>query len=60
MPVDIFGGEEEFKIRQEYDKRKVKYCEDKNIPLLILSYKEIEKLTLEAFKERIDNLWQKE
>lgn len=37
-PIEKFGGEEQFKIQQEYDRRKVEYCSNKNIPLLILKY----------------------
>lgn len=37
-PIDFYGGEENFKIQQERDKKKIQYCEEKNIPLLILPF----------------------
>lgn len=36
-----------------------RYCKNRNIPLLELSYKEINSLTIDDLKERIENLWQK-
>ena len=44
-PKEIFGGEKEFKIRQEYDNIKNKWCKENNIPLIRIPYthfKEIE------------------
>ena len=38
MPIGFFGGEEEFKRRQEHDKIKNKYCEDNHINLLRIPY----------------------
>lgn len=37
-PVDYFGGEKAFKIRQEYDETKNQYCFKNQIPLLRLPY----------------------
>lgn len=37
-PVDIFGGEEQFKIQQEHDKRKREYARKNNIELLEIWY----------------------
>ena len=36
----LFGGIEKQKLQQIRDKIKEKYCEDNNIPLLIIIYKE--------------------
>lgn len=35
--IEYFGGEEGFKKRQEYDNKKIKYCELHKIPLIILN-----------------------
>ena len=37
-PVKAFGGEEQFKIQQEHDKRKRQYAKDHNIKLLEIWY----------------------
>ena len=37
-PVDIFGGEERFKIQQEHDRRKRQYAKNNNISLLEIPY----------------------
>jgi len=37
-PVNIFGGEEKFKIQLEHDRIKEKYAKDKNIKLIIIPY----------------------
>lgn len=37
-PVDIFGGEEDYKVTVLHDQIKNKYCEDNNIPLLRIPY----------------------
>lgn len=59
MPVDVFGGQKQFEIQQFNDNKKREYCKNRNIPLLELSYKEINSLTIDDLKERIENLWQK-
>lgn len=59
MPVDIFGGQKQFEIQRFNDNKKREYCKNRNIPLLELSYKEINSLTINDLKERIENLWQK-
>ena len=38
--VEYFGGEEKFKIQQEYDQKKIDYCKNNNIPLNIIKYNE--------------------
>lgn len=43
-PVDFFGGEEQFLIQQEHDRRKRKYAEDNNIKLLEIWYYEIKSI----------------
>lgn len=55
-PIDYFGGEEQFKIQQEHDKRKRDYAIENNIELLEIWYYDInnientlkEKLNLES------------
>ena len=37
-PVEYFGGNDSFKLRQEYDSIKDEYCKINNIPLLRLPY----------------------
>lgn len=37
-PVDFFGGEEGFKVRQEHDNRKRKWCKENNIKLIEIPY----------------------
>ena len=37
LPIDFFGGEEAFTRRQLLDKQKENYCNQNNIPLLILN-----------------------
>lgn len=47
QPVALFGGEEQFLLRQKKDQEKVNYCQENNIRLIIFRYdqsnKEIEK-----------------
>lgn len=38
-PVEYFGGENYYNILQEHDKRKLEYCNNKNIPIIILNEK---------------------
>lgn len=52
-PVSVFGGEEQFKIQQEHDKRKREYAKEHNIELFEIwyyDYKNIENI-LEKYKE---------
>lgn len=58
-PIDIFGGEEQFLITQQYDKIKNSYAEDNNIPLLRINYAEddiIEEKLTKWLGERCINL----
>lgn len=43
-PIEIFGGEKRFQEQQQYDKSKQQYCEENNILLLVISYKEYNKI----------------
>lgn len=43
-PIKYFGGEEYLKLTQERDLKKKKYCEENNIPLIIISYKQQNKI----------------
>lgn len=40
-PVDKFGGEKAYRLQIKKDSIKKQYCEYKNIPLIIISYKDI-------------------
>lgn len=40
QPIEHFGGEQNFLIRQKYDQQKREYCEQNNIPLLEIKYDE--------------------
>lgn len=46
-PIDKWGGEEKLIIQQERDARKKQYCEEHNIPLLVIPYWEYDNITLE-------------
>lgn len=37
-PISLYGGEKQFRIQQERDKRKEKWCEDHDINLIRISY----------------------
>lgn len=53
-PVDFFGGEESFKYLQKCDNIKNQYCQNNNIKLLRISYKEkdnLENIVLNSLKE---------
>ena len=39
-PVDMFGGQEGFLLRQKHDKMKALYCVRNNIPLFYIRYDE--------------------
>ena len=39
-PVEFFGGNEDFKIRQIHDRMKMDYCESSGIDLLCISYQQ--------------------
>ena len=44
--IDIFGGEEQFKIQQERDARKNQYCQEHGIDLLRIPYYDYDKIDL--------------
>ena len=52
-PVDLFGGEEQFQIQQERDRRKNEYCEKCGIPLVRIPYTDYNILTEEYLNSRI-------
>lgn len=52
-PIDIFGGEEGFKIRQEYDRLKANYCKDHNIPLIVIPYTDYDNLNCDFLLQLI-------
>lgn len=39
-PIEYFGGEEQFRLRQERDKEKEQYCQDKNLQLIVFNYQQ--------------------
>ena len=45
--IDHFGGEEEFIVQQERDKRKNEYCKNNNIKLIRIPYTDYDKITEE-------------
>lgn len=51
-PVEHFGGKEQFLILQENDAIKKEYCNNKQIPLIIIPYKDKTILNWEYLKER--------
>lgn len=51
-PISYFGGEAKFKIRQERDLEKQKYCKEQHKPLLIIPYT----LKYEEIKEKIGSM----
>ena len=44
-PVEYFGGEDQFVIQTEHDKRKREYAEIKNIELLEIFYNDINNIS---------------
>jgi hypothetical protein len=63
-PVEIFGGEKQFKIQQFNDNCKREYCKSKNINLLEIPYleeKNIENILTDKLKQKgLDLAWEKE
>lgn len=45
--VDFFGGEEQFQLQQERDKKKNKWCEKNNIKLQRIPYQDYDKITID-------------
>ena len=43
-PVSAYGGEEQFKVQQEHDRRKRQYANDNNIKLLEIPYWDYENI----------------
>lgn len=52
-PIDIFGGDEQFKIQQEHDFRKREYAKSNNIQLVEIWYYDLNNIE-EILKERIN------
>lgn len=50
-PIEKWGGEEQFIIQQERDIRKKNYCENNNIPLLVIPYWEYDNITIKSLIE---------
>lgn len=51
-PNEFFGGIEKFIKQQDYDKRKIDYCHNNHIPLVIIPYYDKGKITLDYIKEK--------
>lgn len=47
QPVELFGGEEQFKIQQERDVYKNQWCKENNIPLIRVPYTKLDTLCIE-------------
>lgn len=45
--IEIFGGEEKFKLQQERDARKNQYCKEHNLDLLRIPYYDYDKIDLQ-------------
>lgn len=54
-PIEFFGGEEQFKIQQEHDRRKRNYAKEHNINLLEIWYYDIDNIET-ILTEYINNL----
>lgn len=52
-----FGSDKNgyFQIQQEYDRKKVKYCENNNIKLITIPYTDLKKINKEYLLEKIKN-----
>lgn len=51
-PVDFFGGQEAFETQKQNDLLKIKYCEENNLKLITLSYKD--EMNFDFLKEIIN------
>ena len=54
-PIDFFGGEEQFKIQQEHDRRKREYAKEHNINFLEIWYYDIDNINT-ILTEYLNNL----
>lgn len=48
--INYFGGEEQFKKQQQYDKIKNEYCKSHNIPLIRIPYTHYDKITMDDLR----------
>ena len=55
QPIEYFGGEEQFEIQQEHDKRKREYAKQNNINLLEIWYYDIDNIE-EILTNTLNNL----
>jgi hypothetical protein len=53
--IEKWGGKDKLIVQQERDARKKQYCEEHNIPLLIIPYWEYDKITLDYIISAISN-----
>lgn len=52
-PSSLFGGEESLKRQKELDQIKRDYCESHNIKLIIIPYKDYNKLSIEYLNQKV-------
>lgn len=52
--IDYFNGNEGFLKQKSNDMKKIEYCKEKRIPLIIIPYWDYDKITYQMIKERYD------
>lgn len=52
--IDHFGGEEQYKLQQENDKRRDQFCSEYNLKLIRVPYYDYDKITVNYMKELIE------
>lgn len=52
--IDRFGGEDAFEKLQEYDKRKRNYCAEHSIKLIVIDYKDYNKIDADYIKKLME------
>lgn len=52
-PIDFFGGEKQFKIQKQNDQKKISYCKENKIPLVIISYQEINDISFDYIERQV-------
>ena len=54
-PIEFFGGEEQFKIQQEYNEMKRQYCKENNFNLIEIPYYDIDKIDYLYLRKKMNN-----
>ena len=52
-PIDKFGGEEQFKIQQDYDNKKRIYCKNNNLLLIEIPYYDYKNINFEYLQNKL-------